>query len=73
MESQGHATAMIDGREVTVRRTRLLPGEDGVAARPGTVLRREDGGAVVQCGDGPLLVVDYSQLRADHRQRLVER
>lgn len=58
MESQGHAVAVLDGGEVTVRRTRLLP-EAGVTAAPGTVLRREPEGLVVQCGDGPLLVVDY--------------
>lgn len=60
MESQGHALAVIDGQEVTVRRTRLLAGAlNGGAAAPGTVLRREDDGLVVQCGDGPLLVADW--------------
>jgi methionyl-tRNA formyltransferase len=59
MESQGHALAVIDGTEVTVRRTRLLPpASDGTAA-PGTVLRREAAGLVVRCGDGPILVVDF--------------
>ena len=59
MESQGHATAELDGAEVTVRRTRLLP--DGVRsdAAPGTVLERREDGLVVQCGDGPILVVDW--------------
>ncbi len=59
MESQGHAVAVIDGVEVTVRRTRLLPGAEGVTAAPGTVLLREAEGLVVQCGDKPLQVIDW--------------
>jgi methionyl-tRNA formyltransferase len=59
MESQGHAVAVIDGAEVTVRRTRLLAPGPGGAATPGTVLRRDADGVVVQCGDGPILVVDF--------------
>jgi len=65
MELQGHAVAVIDGDEVTVRRTRLLP---GAAARgeaaPGTVLSRDGDQLLIQCGDGPLLVVDWSPVEA---------
>lgn len=57
MESQGHARAVLDGREVTVKRTRLVADASNDAA-PGTVLGRSDGGVLVQCGDGPILVVD---------------
>jgi methionyl-tRNA formyltransferase len=59
MESQGHATALIDGQEVTVMRTRLLPAEVGDGAAPGAVIERREEGLVVQCGDGPILVVDF--------------
>lgn len=64
MESQGHARADLDGETVTVKRTRLL-GTDGHApAAPGTVLERRPDGLVVQCGDGPLLVIDWSASEA---------
>jgi methionyl-tRNA formyltransferase len=61
MEDHGHATAELDGAEAIIRRTRLVaatPESDGAA--PGTILRRDDEGLLVQCGDGPLLVVDWS-------------
>jgi methionyl-tRNA formyltransferase len=60
MESQGHAVAVIAGQDVIVRRTRL-PQEAATngAAAPGTVLSRDGDELVIQCGDGPLLVVDW--------------
>ena len=61
MEDHGYAQAELDGAKVTVRRTRLIadtPAKGGAA--PGTVLRRADDELLVQCGDGPLLVVDWS-------------
>lgn len=62
MESQGHAVARLEGEgELTVRRTRLVAADgNGHAGPPGTVLRRDDDGLLVQCGDGPILVVDWS-------------
>ena len=62
METQGHAIAGLGDDEVTVRRTRLVTtsSPDSNGAPPGTVLRRDTDGILVQCGDGPLLVVDWA-------------
>jgi methionyl-tRNA formyltransferase len=60
METQGHARARLGGVDALVKRTRLLPA-DGSGAEPGAVLRRDGEGLVVQCGDGPLLVVDWEE------------
>jgi methionyl-tRNA formyltransferase len=60
MESQGHAVARLDGAEVTVKRTRLIADADAGGGVPaGTVLRRDSAGVLVQCADGPLLVIDW--------------
>lgn len=62
MESQGHAIAMLGDDEITVRRTRLMavssPKSGGEA--PGSVLSRDADGILVQCGDDPLLIVDWT-------------
>ena len=59
MESHGHARATLDGRPATVKRTRLLGAGGPVSGAPGTVSERRADGLVIQCGDGPLLVVDW--------------
>jgi methionyl-tRNA formyltransferase len=50
----------IDGAPVLITKTRLLAGETGQAAIPGTVIQRDADGMIVQCGDGQLQVVHYS-------------
>lgn len=50
------AFGAVDGRRLLVTRTALLP--PGGHAAPGTVLVREDRLIVVQCGDGPLILLD---------------
>ena len=50
------ALTTLDGERVRVKRTRLLEARSTGAA-PGTVLAREDGEFIVQCGDGPIRVV----------------
>lgn len=60
MESQGHAVARLGDAEVTVKRTRLVSIPQSHDAAPGTVLRRGPDGVLVQCGDRPLLVIDWN-------------
>ena len=50
------ALTTLDGELVRVKRTRLVD-DDSTGAPPGTILEREDGELVVQCGDGPIRVV----------------
>jgi methionyl-tRNA formyltransferase len=53
------AVALLDGAPVTILRTQLVPEtEQRTAATPGAVLSRDDGGVLVQCGDGPLRVLE---------------
>jgi methionyl-tRNA formyltransferase len=59
MESHGHARGELRGEVVTIKRTRLVPAGAPTAASPGTVLEERSDGLLVQCGDGPLLVVDW--------------
>jgi methionyl-tRNA formyltransferase len=54
------AIGEIDGRQVTVLKTRLT-GQQSDAA-PGTVLPDSDGRLLVQCGDGPLEIVQWDPL-----------
>jgi methionyl-tRNA formyltransferase len=54
------AIGVIDGVPSRITRSRLLPGGGAAAVAPGTVLARTDEGTVVQCGDGPLLVVEQA-------------
>ena len=61
MESQGHARGYLGGELVTLKRTRLVAGDGPPDAPPGTVLTRRDDAVLVQCADGPLLVVDWEQ------------
>lgn len=51
------AHATLDGRRVKVTRSQLVTGEFPAAA-PGTILAREDGTLLVQCGDGPVSVLE---------------
>jgi methionyl-tRNA formyltransferase len=56
------ALGEIDGETLQITRTRLVP--DGLArqesAPPGTVLRRDGESLIVQCGDGPIEILDWS-------------
>ena len=58
--SGAHAT--LDGERVKVTRTQLVTRESEAAA-PGTILARQDGTLLVQCGDGPLRVLDTEPVR----------
>ncbi len=50
----------VDGERLLVLRTRLADAEaDGGGNAPGTVVAREDDAIVVQCGDGPLRIVEW--------------
>ena len=56
----------VEGETLQITRTRLLAPAPGGTAAPeaapsGTVLRREGGRLVVQCGDGPLEVVAWTR------------
>lgn len=58
------AFATIDGQEVLLTATRLTYQTSNHAA-PGTVLeRRDDGTLLVQCGDGPLEILEWTDGRA---------
>ena len=48
----------VDGKTLLITKTKQvdLPSSDQV---PGTVLRRDDDGILVQCGDRPLLLIDF--------------
>ncbi len=52
---EGDALALVEGKRVKVRRTRLADRRDSRAA-PGTVLAREGDELLIQCGDAPLWV-----------------
>jgi methionyl-tRNA formyltransferase len=56
------AHAMLDGAPVTILRTRLVPADEAppTHAAPGAVLSRDADGLLVQCGDGPLRVVEHA-------------
>lgn len=54
------AFATVDGRSVCITRTRLVPAAT-TAAAPGTVLERSDGSMQVQCADGPIEVLAYTE------------
>ena len=51
------AHTTLDGQRVQVTRSQLVTGEFPRAA-PGTVVAREDGTLLVQCGDAPLRVIE---------------
>lgn len=55
------ALGEVDGGLLLVTKTRLLPGEAAGDRPPGTVLRRDGGRLVVQCGDGPIELVAWSR------------
>ena len=50
----------VEGKRLHITRTRLVP---DLAARngvpPGAVVRRDDQRLIVQCGDGPLVLVAW--------------
>jgi len=56
------ALGEIDGETLQITKTRLVA--DGLSAHglapPGTVVRREGEGLVVQCGDGPIEILSWS-------------
>lgn len=58
---QRGAFATIDGDRVIVTKTRLCAG-DANGSTPGTVLNRDDGEIVIQCGDGPLRVLAWEAI-----------
>ena len=53
------ALATIDGVETRVIKSRLIGHSNG-SAPPGTVLARDNGSLIVQCGDGPIQIIDLS-------------
>jgi len=59
------AIGAIDGEQVNVIRTRLMPdiGPAREAVPPGTVLERIGDRLVVQCGDGPLELMEWGPTR----------
>ena len=40
-------------------KTHLVAADSGTAAVPGTLLARTDDGLLIQCGDGPLQVLNW--------------
>lgn len=63
------ALGEIDGQMMQVERTRLLPRADGAQAAmaplPGTVLSRASDALVIQCGDGPLEILEWHALGSE--------
>jgi methionyl-tRNA formyltransferase len=53
------AIGNVDNSPLTVIRTRLGNGAEPSPASPGTVLFRNDDRIVVQCGDGPIEIVEW--------------
>jgi methionyl-tRNA formyltransferase len=55
------AIAEVDGERLLIFRTRLAPDLPAAAngATPGTVVQRDDQRLVVQCGDGPLVLLAW--------------
>lgn len=58
-DKESDARATLEGRRVRLQRTRLAD-EGGTRAEPGTVLAREGGEVLVQCGDAPLWVLRHA-------------
>jgi methionyl-tRNA formyltransferase len=56
------ALATVDGARLRIIKTRVVPATANadVSAAPGTVLERGVGTITVQCGDGPLTLVEWS-------------
>jgi methionyl-tRNA formyltransferase len=52
------AFAEIGGERFLVTRTRLLPGGSASGSQPGTVLQQGGDGLVIQCGDGPIAIIE---------------
>ena len=60
---QPGAIADLGGSTVQIRKTRLLPAISSPdAALPGTVLAEDGTEWVVQCGDGPIAIVEWTRL-----------
>ena len=58
--SPAGALATIDGVPSRILRTRLLTGNGANAGvEPGTVVERDADGLSIQCGDGPIVVLQY--------------
>jgi methionyl-tRNA formyltransferase len=56
------ALGEIEGEMLQITKTRLLPADSGDEGMPpGSVLRRDGGEIVVQCGDGPIAVVAWNR------------
>lgn len=53
------AYGTVDGVPSRILRTRLLHGDAAADLEPGTVVTRDDEGFTIQCGDGPIRVLDY--------------
>lgn len=54
------ALGVVDGEPLRIVKTRLLPTRTAERGQsPGTVVRRDDEGFLVQCGDGPLEIVEW--------------
>jgi methionyl-tRNA formyltransferase len=58
-DSPRGAIGAVDSESMIVCKTRLVTGIDADGASPGAVLSRDDGGIVVQCGDGPLQIIEW--------------
>lgn len=53
------AYATIDGAPVRLLKSRTVPADGMTAAEPGTVIARDDAGLTIQCGDGPIRVLQF--------------
>jgi methionyl-tRNA formyltransferase len=56
------AVGEIDGVPARILRTRLIAADGAGSAAPGTVLSRDDAGAVIQCGDAPLALLRFEAI-----------
>ncbi|MGH9174012.1 MAG: methionyl-tRNA formyltransferase, partial [Vicinamibacterales bacterium] len=61
------AFGTVDGVPSRVTRTRLLAG-NGDRVAPGTIVSRGADGLTIQCGDGPILVVEHASMHPDGEQ-----
>lgn len=58
------AIGQIDGRQLVITRARRLPGPAS-GVQPGSVIgQRRETSMVIQCGDGPLEILEWSELTA---------
>ena len=60
-DSPKGAFALVDGERLHITRTRLVPPDPDFRGQPGQVIQRNGETIVVQCGDGPLELIEWNR------------